>query len=275
MPQSQPINSSQTDGLSSQFQRRWESTYHWRSMCSMLLGTPGLRAAWPMSSVNYALAECIDISGQANHLQTAAALGNVTYGRDPLGIAPIALFAGGANQYIYKLDGGVANWADIAIAGGDVQIIATQRGLTLGGWFYWAALPGAAQGLIFKDDGGANRQYQLVLNAANTIGFTVWAGPVAVASATTINAGWNHCVGVYDQASQDLSVVLNGVVTTNAGAAPAVLADTGAPFTVGADGGGGSLFTGYGSDCFLCAASLSLGFVKAGFHYTKAAFGVK
>ena len=40
MPQSQPINSSQTDGLSSQFQRRWEAGFHWRSMCSMLLGTP-------------------------------------------------------------------------------------------------------------------------------------------------------------------------------------------------------------------------------------------
>lgn len=274
MQQSQPIDAKQVEGFSAQFQRRWEAGFHWRSMCSMLLGTPALRAAWPMSVVDYQRPECTDISGHGYDLQSAAALGNVTFGYDPNGIAPMALFAGAANQYLSRADGGVGNWADIL--GTEAHIIAAQRGLTLGGWFWWPALPGAVGSLMMKDDGGANRQYQHVILAANTIAFTVWPGLISVISAATINTGWNHCVSIYDQPTQTLFTILNGVVTAGgAGAAPAALADTAAPFTIGADGGGGSRFIGYASDCFLCAASLSQGFVKAAYHYTKAAYGVK
>jgi len=275
--QGQSIDSRQVDGLSSQFQRRWESVYHWRSMCSMLLGTPGLRAAWPMSSVGFAQPECYDISGQGNHLAAAVALGNVTFGRDPGGIAPVATLGGAANQYLYRVDVGVANWADIAIAGGDLQILATQRGLTLGGWFQ-ASLALAGQYLFAKDDGGGNRQYALSVNPApgNTAAFAVWAGAITATSAAAIVAGWNHIVGTYDQTSQTVFVTLNGVTTSGAaGAAPAALDDTDAPVTIGADGAGGTLTTGYASDCFLCAAALSHSSVKAMFHYTKAAYGVK
>jgi hypothetical protein len=276
MPQSQPIDSKQVEGLSSQFQRRWEAGFHWRSMASMLLGSAALRAAWPMSSVDFAQPECIDISGQGNHLQAAAALGNVTFGYDTAGISPVAIFGGGANQYLFLADGGVANWADIAIAGGDVQILAAQRGLTLGGWFQ-ASLAGGGQYLIAKDD-GVNRQYALFVNPApgNTAAFTVWPGAIVATSAAAIVSGWNHIVGTYDQTSQTVFITLNGVTTSGAvGAAPAALADTGVAFTIGADGGGGTLLTGVGSDCFLCAAALPHRLVKVGYHYTKAAYGVK
>jgi len=273
MPQSQPVNSSQVDGLSSQFQRRWESVYHWRSMCSMLLGTPGLRAAWPMSSVDFAQPECIDISGQGNHLQ-AAALGNVVFGRAPTGIAPGAFFGGAANQYLTRADGGAGNWADVL--GTENYIAIAQRGLTMGGWFWLGVLPSFwFVGLMTKAD-GVTPQYRLVLDAANQVRFEVWPGPVAVVSAAAMTVGWNHCTGIYDQPSQTLFVELNGVITAGAaGAAPAALVDTAVPFVIGADGVGANRFTGWGSDCFLSAASLSQGFVRAGYHYTKAAYGVK
>lgn len=271
--QAQSIDSRQVDGLSSQFQRRWEPIYQWRSMCSMLLGTAGARALWPMSVVDYQQPECTDISGHGYSL-SAAVHGQVQFGRDPAGIAPIAVFGGAANQYLSRADGGVANWADIF--GTEGEIIAAQRGLSLGGWFWWTALPGAPlQVLMAKDDRAAQRQY-FIGEAANAISFSIHPGPVGVTSAGTINVGWNHCTGIYDQPSQTVFVELNGVITAGgAGAAPAAIQDSTSPFTIGADGAGANRFTGYGSDCFLAAASLLQGFVKAGYHYTKAAYGVK
>jgi hypothetical protein len=227
-----------------------------------------------MSVVDYQRPECTDISGNGYDLQSANALGDVLFGQDPTpGIAPVAVFSGAANSYLTRADGGAGNWADIL--GTEAYIIAAQRGLSLGGWFWWAALPGAGQWIIAKDDVGANRQYALLLNAGNAIQLSVWPGPVSVVSAATIVSGWNHIAGLYDQATRDLHVILNGVVTTNAGTAPAALADTGAALTIGADGAGANRFTGRASDCFLCAAFLSTNFVRALFHHTKAVCGVK
>jgi hypothetical protein len=226
---------------------------------SALLALPGLRAAWPMSVVGLVQPECTDVSGHGYDLATPAAIGDVVFGYGPTGIPPMAYFWGLANCYLFRADGGANNWADIGNAFGDFQILNTQRGLSLGGWFWWQALPGAIHFLMGKDDVGANRQYQLSLQAANVIQFVVWPGPVLVNSTATINVGWNHCVGIYDRTSQDLHVVLNGVVTTNAGAAPAALVDTGAPFTIGADGGGTCRLTGYASMCFLSGASMEDG----------------
>jgi hypothetical protein len=243
----------------------------------MLLGTPGLRAAWPMSVVGLVQPECTDISGHGYHLATPAAIGDVVFGYGPVGMTPMAYFWGIANCYLFRADAGATDWADIGTIFGEFQILNTQRGLSLGGWFWWPALPGAGQMLMGKDDFGANRQYGIYLNVpGHTVSFLVWPGPVGVASANTINTGWNHIVAIYDRTSQTLYIVLNGVATPGVlGAAPAALVDTAAPFTIGGSGAGGALFTGYASDCFLSACSLSLGFVKAGYHYTKAAYGVK
>lgn len=222
-----------------------------------LLGLPALRAAYPMSSVDYTAANrAIDTSGQGNHLGDAGGGANVEFSYDTTNpFAPIAIFNGGANDYLSRADGGAGNWADIL--GTEAYIRAAERGLTLGGWFWWSALPGAFQYLIAKDDVGANRQYLLYLLNTNAIRFQVWAGPIGVTSAAAINVGWNHCVGIYDQPSQTLYVVLNGVVTAGgAGTAPAALADTAAPFTIGASGAGTSRFTGYGSMCSLQACSM-------------------
>jgi len=208
-------------------------------------------------------------------------LGDVLFSYDTAHpLAPIAIFSGAANSLLLRSDFGVGNWADIL--GTEPYIRAAERGLTLGGWFWWSAKPGVLQYLIGKDDTGFGRSYRVIVTAANLIQFTVWPGPVSVTSAATINAGWNHCTGIYDQPSQTLYVELNGVITAGgAGAAPAALADQTSSFIIGADGAGGNRFAGYASMCFLCACSLTGGVpptcahIRALRQKTKALYGVK
>ena len=137
MAQDAPVDAAYVDNLVAQYQKRWEGTYHWRSMCSMLLGNPGLRASWPMSVVDYQAPECTDISGHGYDLRANGGLGTVDFGVDPnAGIAPVAYCAGGAGQWLERLDGGAGNWADIT--GNELYILAADRGLTIGGWVWWS-----------------------------------------------------------------------------------------------------------------------------------------
>jgi hypothetical protein len=270
------MNAQEIDSLLTQFQKRWEGIYHWRSMCSMLLGTPGLRAAWPMSVVDYQAPECTDISGHGYDLQAAGALGNVTFGTDPTpGIPPAAVFGGGANQYLVRADGGAGNWADIR--GNETYIIAAQRGLSLGGWFYVNPLPAAAMMLMCKCDFVGQQSYFIRFLAGGAAQIRVYAaGLTSLTSTNTGQVGWNHVVGVYDAPNQNLHIILNGQVTSNLGGAVAPpLVDSTAAFTVGADSLGNNRLTGYGSDCWLDACALSTNHVRASYGYTKAAYGVK
>lgn len=231
----------------------------WMHAVSVHLALPVLRALWTMAEVDYQRPECRDIAGGGYHLQSANALGDVTFSYDlEYPLVPISVYGGGANQYLMRADGGVANWADIF--GTEAQVRAAQRGLTLGGWFHWAALPGATQFLIAKNNGGAQQQYHLNVRPANTIRFAVFPGPVTVDSAATVRVGWNHIVGTYDQPSQTLVIMLNGVPTIGVvGAAPAALPDSTAAFVIGADSAGANRFTGKSSLCFLQACSMYRG----------------
>lgn len=266
-------NADMVDLLSTDFVDRNESAYAWKSAVSALVALPGVRGAWPMSSIAYAQPECLDVSGNGNHLQAAAALGNVTFGQDPTpGLAQIAIFGGAANQYLTKADGGAGNWADIL--GTEAYIAAANNGMTLGGWFWWTAPPGAQTDIMNKDDLGAQRSYRLHVTAADALRILV-NGAIAVTSADTVQTGWNHCVGRYDQPSQTVFVYLNGTETAGvAGAAPAALNDSTAPFCIGASGAGSNLLTGYASLCFLLATSLSATSVFSLFESQRAIFGV-
>jgi hypothetical protein len=238
--------------LGGEYQARAEPNFALAKAVSTHLALPGLRAFWPMSVTDYVNPYTTDIANGYD----LTAVGAIGIGYDPSGLAPIAQLTGAVGSYLSRADGGAGNWADIL--GTEAYIRATQRGLSLGGWFWWSALPGAVQYLMAKDDTGANRQYRLQIGAGNLISFTVWAGAIAATSAAMINAGWNHCAGIYDAPSQTVFVELNGVITSGVvGAAPAALADTAAPFTIGADGIGGNRFTGYTSMNYLCASSLS------------------
>lgn len=235
---------------------------------------PVVRGFWPMSSVDHVTGtRAVDLSGQGNHLGDAGQGANVEFAYDQNNIlAPIAIFNGGASDYLTLADAGAGDWADTL--GTEAYVRAAERGMAIGGWFWVSALPSASIYLMAKDDNAAVRQYGLVLTVADQLRFFVFPGPVLVTTTETISAGWNHCVGLYDQSSLDLSVVLNGTVTTNAGAAPAALADTAVAFTIGANGAGGNRFTGYGSGCFLSAASVATAKISEIREATKAAYGV-
>lgn len=240
--------------------------------CGAHLALPGLRAFWPMSAIDYQRPECTDISGHGYDLQSANALGDVLFGYDTTQVlAPVGTFSGAANSYLTRADGGAGNWADIL--GTEAYIIAAQRGLALGGWFYWAALPGAVEGLLTKASGAA-QSYNVIITAGNLARMSVWPGAIVIASASAVNVGWNHLVGLYDQANQDIHIVLNGVVSSNAGAAPAALTDSAQPFCIGADGAGANLFTGSASMCFLCASFISTTQVQALYNQTRELYGV-
>lgn len=260
------------DQLSAWFQRNYDAAFAWKTAIAAHLAMPGLRAHWPMSAVANTQPECIDVSGNGNHLQAAAALGNVDFGFDANSLAPIAEFFGAANSYLFKADAGAFDWADIL--GNENYIRTNDRGLCLGGWFWWSALPGANQGLISKQ-AGANNSYDILLQATNIPIFRVWPGPVGVASAAAISTGWNHIAGRYDQPTQTVFIYLNGVETSGVvGAAPAALTDSPTQFTIGASASGGNLFTGYASLCFLCASQATAGRVQGLYQQPRALFGV-
>jgi hypothetical protein len=244
-----------------------EYTFDMRSVAAFLQ-LPGLRALWSMSSVAYTNPQALDISGNGQHLTNN---NSADFGRD--GIAPYVNFDG-VNQYLSRADGGAGNWADIR--GNETYIVAADQGLSVGGWFYWAALPGAVtEYLMAKDDGGANRQYRLdqgAFGAADTISFTVWPGPVALTGGKIV-AGWNFCAGVFNATDADLTVYVNGDITTG-GVIAAPLADTGAAFTIGASAAPGSYFTGRASKGFLCAAAIPDAVLNSVFNQTRQAFQV-
>lgn len=258
--------------LKADFQALFDAGYSWKTVINMHLALPGLRGFWPMSAVGYQAASVArDISVNGHNLGDGG--GGVQFGSDQTFI-PIADFQGGANDYLTLADAGAGDWADVL--GTETYIKTADRGLTIGGWFYDAALSGAIEHLIAKEDGGANLQYRLVKDAADLLQFRVWAGPVTVTSVATLSApGWNHCVGIYDAANQDLHVILNGALATNAGAAPAALPDTGAAFSIGADSAGANLFTGFGSMCFICAAALDTVVAQSLYWHAAALYGIR
>jgi hypothetical protein len=264
-------NSELVGVLKADFQALFDAGYSWKTVINMHLALPGLRGFWPMSSVGHlAASRARDVSVNGHDLGDAG--GVVQFGSDQTFI-PIADFQGGANDYLTLADAGAGGWADVL--GTEAYVKTADRGLTIGGWFYDGTLSGAVEHLIAKEDGGANLQYRLVKDAADLLQFRVWAGPVTVTSAAALNAGWNHCVGIYDNANQDLHVILNGVVASNAGAAPAALPDTGAAFTIGADGAGANLFTGYGSVCFICAAAIDTVVAQSLYWHAAALYGIR
>jgi len=268
---SQRHNSEMVNLLSSELQPRNDPAMAWKTATGAHLSLPGLRAFWPMSAVGHTGAIARDISGNGNHLTPAG--GGVTFGCAANSLIPVAVFGGGANQYLALADGGAGNWADIT--GGETYITSGQRGLTVGGWFYWAAKPGAQQLLIAKNTSAVDRSYDIRIAATDQIQFVVFAGPVIATSAADINAGWNHIVGQFDAASRTVYVYLNGAQTAGVtGAAPATLTDSTATFTIGADGAGTNLFTGSASSCFLSACSISQSIITALFQQTRAMYGV-
>lgn len=240
----------------------------WGRACSAIMALPGLRAFWPMSSVDYATAsQARDVAGGGYHLTNNAA---ATFGYS--GIIPLVTF-NGTTQYLSRADGGVANWADII--GTEAYIIAAQRGLTLGGWFKASSLAQTAA-LIGKYDVPGNQRSYLIqqLNTDN-INFAISNDGIAnvnITSSNTITTDWYFACGVYVP-STSITIQINTTQTVLAAGIYANLFDGASAFVIGARTGG-SYFLGLTSMCFLCATALSSTLVSAVFQQTRAMFGV-
>jgi hypothetical protein len=260
-------NDELVDGLRAEFQARYEPNFAWKSAVSAFLALPALRAFWPMSSVDYAAAsQGRDVAGGAYHLTNN---NSADFGSDDL--APYVEFDG-VNQYLSRADGGAGNWADIL--GTEAYIVAGQRGLTFGGWFY-PKETGTLEYLFTKRGGGGQRSYWIRFNAADQfvcgISDDGTNSDNATSAAAAVNA-WYFVVGRFDPSTL-VEVYVNGTWVTQATARAAVF-DSTAALVIGADGTVGNYYEGLASLCFVCASDIPDATVFSLFEQTRAMFGV-
>lgn len=267
-------NDELVDLLSPDFQARDEPNFAWKSACSAFLALPGLRGFWPMSSVGYLAADrARDLSAQGNHL-TSNGAGDIRFGFNNL--APRAQFLSASSRYLSRADGGAGNWADII--GNETYIHTPQRGLTIGGWFYFNAAATGIETMMAKRTTvvAAQVSYELRRNANGTVSFEVstdGTALVTVTSTETIGATtWAFVTGRFVP-STELSVTINNVEAENLAGIPATIFDSTTQFTIGARGDPTQYMDGWASMCFLCASALSDALAGTLWHQTRAMFG--
>lgn len=275
----QQRNSEMVEILRPDFQARYEPNFAWVNACSAILALPALRAFWPMSSIDYAVANrSRDIAGGGYHLT-----GNNTVQVGYTGLAPWIEFDG-VNRFLSRADGGVANWADIT--GGETYIHSWMRGITVGGWFYFDRLTNR-EGLITKYDvpTPASCAYTLGFRgdvANDPLGFTVFnaaLNPLPVQHIfTPAISTWYFCWGRYDRTSETVSAGVNGALpadyTTAVNVGQGNIQDTQTDFNIGAINSSSYYLDGKTSLCFLCAGSLADFTIHAIYQQTRALFGV-
>jgi len=260
---------------SADLQKRYESSFAWKTACSMIQALTGLRGFWPMSAFASG-GNCYDQSGNA---RTLTYNGNPYYGHGAAnyGLAPYIRFDG-TGDYLSRTDE-----AGLSITGTETYVKAGQRGLTLGGWFYpenvtnqmsliskWA--PGANFSYLLQIDGSAGNDPTLFYisdDGTNTSSVSTPATLPFVADT------WQFFAGRFNDADTgaELAVWLNDTITTAATARNSI-ADTAADFNISGHNSGTSLLTGRASLCFLCAAALDNATVWAIYQHTRALFGV-
>jgi hypothetical protein len=281
-PNVQQINSQLVDNLRPWFPDRNEPNYAWKSACASVMALPALRAFWPMSSVDYTVASrARDVAGGGYHLSdnNTVTFGS-TQGDTPPGLAPYAAFVSASSQYLSRADGGAANWADII--GTEAYVIAGQRGLTFGGWFYLDRDTGLSQELIGKIAGGGVLRSYNILIATGTLlpQFVVTlAAANSVVNGTAGTTGampitqWAFVAARYTP-STEIKIWINDGANTNAVGIPASINDSTAAFAIGATGTPSLYMDGRASLCFLCAAALSDAIVGALYQNTRKIYGV-
>jgi hypothetical protein len=263
------------DVLRPDFQHRNEPNFAWKSAVSATLGMPGLVAVWPMSVVrrDSATDRARDVGGGAYHLTDN---NGVQFGYAGSSLIPVAEFPG-TNEYLSRVDGGAADWADIT--GTETHVRTVQRGLTIGGWFYLEDVTTDAC-LMGKWDGAGvdQRSYMLWLDGATSnLQFFVSSAGTAVSVASVTGAvavinNWHYVVGSFDNTGNTIDIRVNSA-TASAAYANTIF-DSDSSFTIGATDSPGSYLDALVTLCFLsqCAASSSQ--TLNHFQQTRVMFGV-
>ena len=250
--------------LASDFQLRNEPNFAWRAACSAHLALPGLRAFWPMGEYN-AVGAASDQGGQARALTYHGA---PTY--EFADLAPYIKFVAATSDYLSRADE-----AGLDILGTETYVLATQRGLMMGGWFYLDAL-GATQALIGKwDFGGGQASYLLSVTAANRVQAAT-CNPAAAAAVhlavPVLTSGlWYHLVMRWIP-NTDLIVYIDGEPDAKDSGQASLMNST-AEFDIGRQASATNYLTGRASLCFLCATCGSELLVKALYEHTRSLYG--
>ncbi|MCP4540598.1 MAG: hypothetical protein GY832_25965 [Chloroflexi bacterium] len=282
-PVVQIYNDQQYDLLRTHFWTRNEPNVAWRHAVSSVMALPALRAFWPMSSVDYAVASrARDVAGGGYHLED---INTVAFGYDQL--VPYVQLIRANNEHLRRLDGGAANWADIT--GTEAYVLAKNAGLAVGGWFNFDSLPVAAiQGLMGKYNAAiAQRSYLTLLHPVAVVPraptFLVSGNGVATvmveASFIPTIGSWHYIVGRFMPGAElaifvsDTDGSLNKF--TNLAGVPAAAFDGTADFEIGGlDGTAIAYMNGRASMCWLCAAAVSDSIITALYHQQRKMFGI-
>ena len=263
----QERNPELVDILRTDFQHRNEPNFAQKSVVSTFLALPGLRAFWPMSSIDFTEPLARDVAGGGYHLSS---VNGPVFGYDNL--IPIVEFDG-VNQYLGRASA-IGNWA--TVQGNEAHIIAAQRGLTLGGWVNTTTIAAGTAGAVAKWDIN-NRSYLLVRSAGNielyvSVNGAAALGPSSLAIAVDT---WYFIVGrwIPDAANSLLKLWVNSDTDENNIGAAATLFDGAAPFSVSFYEGA-NYWSGKESMIFLCQLALSDALIFTLFQQTRAMFGV-
>jgi len=257
-------NQKMSDSIASQHERSRANTFAWGKAISLFLSIPGLRAFWPMSSYNDS-GNALDLSGQA---RTLTLVGNTVYGAD--GLAPYVEFDGTGDWLIRSDEAG------LDIIGNEAFVKAGYKGLTVGGWFYLDRLT-SREGLINKGTTTPATTAFLLEHrgdvANDPLRFSVSDGAalVTVDSGATALGAWHFVVGRY-LPSTSISVLHNGVVSTETVGVPATLVNTANSLYIGSTSGTYEL-DGKASLCFLAGAYVPATTLQALYQHTRKLFG--
>lgn len=223
------------DILAADFQARSEPQFAWKSLVSSYLAIPGVRALWPMSSINYqAAGQARDVAGG---LLPLASNGACTFGYTNL--FPWVDFDSASTQYLSYADGGAGTHFDFS--GAETYVSASLRGMAMGCWVYFDAAAAADEMIMGKYGAAGQRSYRLQRDAAGTVSFTVSTDGTAVvtetSTATIGSQTWTFVAVRFDPsgAGNELKVWVNEVTST-AAATIATLHDSTADFNIGANG---------------------------------------
>jgi hypothetical protein len=243
------------------------------SSVSELLVLPGLVAAWPMSAVRRDSATDMarDVSGNGYHLTGGGTGSGAQFAYD--GLIPYAKITN-APRYLFRADGGAANWADIT--GLDGNVYASYRGLAIGGWVYFDYDAANEEFIIGKWSSAGGRSYELVRQATGELAFSVSSNGTAVTtvtSAATMSASEWYCVAGVCDPSMELACYLDRIAASNTTSIPASLYDSATNFTIGRSAVGSEM-NGRVSHCFLSQMALSGNVLGAFFDGTRKLFGV-
>lgn len=254
--------------LDSEFQRSYDSSFAWESLCSSYLALPVLRGFWPMSSIGGS-GQAMETGSGANRLLT-----NVNTALALAWPQPAMYFQTGNSEYLYAVDA-----SPYDILGTEAYVHTSYQGLTIGAWVYFDAI-GQDHGLIGKWSVAAgNRSYLLYVSSGNIFTFLVSVNGtdiIQVTHTTTAAADqWYFVVGRYDP-STEVKIWVNDIAVINTTSIPAALHNGNADFQIGAYGTNGvsvdDYMEGKVSCGFLCAAMLPDNIIRRLYYRTRPAF---